>query len=414
MERWLLQGKLVVVKGFYGVGKTALVREAADWLTRTQMYAEAHFLSCEHEGTVIVPTLEQLRGMQEEKRRSGENNILVVVDSLECILAGSVSPLNRASCTRLWDILLDLQEKKAGVLLTTTSMHFEDDEDGGRLAPGSRVRHLQVKGLRPTDAALLATSILESFSIDKQGIPVPALTHLLDSLDYHPLAIQWVLPLLEQVPVVQLRQNFVTLLSERQNNTPTTTARHRSLIAQLANGPLRQLTNEEVELLSHLVFFEGGASKESLLAVTGMADTDWLRLQHSLERVQLLIVERIHQESETLFLHFHPVLFPYLRMQNGTVNETLRERYIQHYAALAQRCYQEDKRNVPSVRAFIRQELPNFTHALELLLHSGHLDRASELATPICWFLDELKRSWEHALVQQQLAAAKQSLPKDP
>src|SRR5579859_5907425 len=50
IERHLLRGKLVVIAGFGGVGKTALVREAADWLTRTGMYAGACFVSFEHGG----------------------------------------------------------------------------------------------------------------------------------------------------------------------------------------------------------------------------------------------------------------------------------------------------------------------------------------------------------------------------
>src|SRR5207253_7073950 len=50
LERWLMQGKLVVIHGFGGVGKTALVRETADWLTRTKMYERARFVSFEHGG----------------------------------------------------------------------------------------------------------------------------------------------------------------------------------------------------------------------------------------------------------------------------------------------------------------------------------------------------------------------------
>jgi hypothetical protein len=36
IERFLLRDQLVVIHGFGGVGKTALVRETADWLTRTK------------------------------------------------------------------------------------------------------------------------------------------------------------------------------------------------------------------------------------------------------------------------------------------------------------------------------------------------------------------------------------------
>jgi hypothetical protein len=48
IERFLLREQLVVIHGFGGVGKTALVRETADWLTRTRMYDAAIFVSFEH------------------------------------------------------------------------------------------------------------------------------------------------------------------------------------------------------------------------------------------------------------------------------------------------------------------------------------------------------------------------------
>jgi hypothetical protein len=50
IERFLLRNQLVVIHGFGGVGKTALVRETADWLTRTKMYDAASFVSFEHGG----------------------------------------------------------------------------------------------------------------------------------------------------------------------------------------------------------------------------------------------------------------------------------------------------------------------------------------------------------------------------
>ena len=44
IERFLLRDQLVVIHGFGGIGKTALVRETADWLTRTRMYDAASFV----------------------------------------------------------------------------------------------------------------------------------------------------------------------------------------------------------------------------------------------------------------------------------------------------------------------------------------------------------------------------------
>jgi thymidylate kinase len=48
LERDLLKGRLVVVHGFGGQGKTTLATEAADWLTRTGMYRGALFVPLEN------------------------------------------------------------------------------------------------------------------------------------------------------------------------------------------------------------------------------------------------------------------------------------------------------------------------------------------------------------------------------
>src|SRR5205807_8039313 len=98
----LLRGKLVVIFGFGGIGKTVLAREAADWLTRTGMYAGACFVSFEqgndaawllgelgrylniydstYNPTDKPATLARLKPLLKARR------ILVIADNLESIL----------------------------------------------------------------------------------------------------------------------------------------------------------------------------------------------------------------------------------------------------------------------------------------------------------------------------------------
>ncbi len=159
-------------------------------------------------------------------------------------------------------------------------------------------------------------------------------------------------------------------------------------------------------MLHRLVFFEGGVCEDNLLKVTAFSQDEWSALRESLERVELLMIEQVHQVITTRFIHFHPVLAPYLRGQSGSGNEELRERYIQRYSALAEDVYQIDKRCIDHVRALVRRELPNLKHALELLLRAGNLDRASKMAECICWFLHKSGRMWEYDALQQQIAEA--------
>src|SRR5260370_4283253 len=155
LERWLGQNKLVVIHGFGGMGKTALAREAADWLTRTGMYEGAFFVSFEggrgnatsllsqlgfflgiYDGTYTPDDLK--KAMQQMQAALTKRRMLVIADNLESILPGGEAPLDASERTELWNVLLDLQRLGAGVLLTTRTTTFGD----GRLSEGAQVVHL--------------------------------------------------------------------------------------------------------------------------------------------------------------------------------------------------------------------------------------------------------------------------------
>jgi hypothetical protein len=402
LERLLRDGKLVVVHGFCGVGKTAFVREAVEWLTRTNMYTEAHFISREHYGSGILSELERLTGIQ-EKMRVENRNMLVIVESVEGFLPDSDFPLEASTYSRLWSVLLDLADKKAGVVLTTSDLAFGD----GRLAPGRRVAYLPLKGLRPEDAYVLAKSVLSSLKIDQKRTPYPALTDLLAYLDHHPLAIQLMLPLLEKdVSLLELRNAFykhLPLCVDDDDNRIMTERRHHSLTRFLEEAPLQGLIQRNQALLSHLVLFEGGASRSNLLEITEIAEAKWSSLEKSLERVQLLLPELIQGNdsgSDTVFLCFHPMLIPYLRLQFGTGDEPLRERYIQCYSRLSKEMHRKDK------RAVAKRELSNLKYAVRLALEMGKLETAREIAHPVCRLLCRTDRLWECGVLLQWVADA--------
>ena len=112
IERCLLHGQLVVIHGFGGVGKTALVRETADWLTRTKMYDAASFVSFEHGGdaATLLSALGTFLGVYDGNYNPNETKAalaklepalkqkrtLVIADNLESILPGGDAPLEAA------------------------------------------------------------------------------------------------------------------------------------------------------------------------------------------------------------------------------------------------------------------------------------------------------------------------------
>ena len=256
IERYLLHGQLVVIHGFGGVGKTALVRETADWLTRTKMYDAASFISFEHGGdaATLLSALGTFLGVYDGRYNPNETKAalaklepalkqkrtLVIADNLESILPGGDAPLEAAVRTTLWEVLLKLSHMGAGVLLTTRDTTFGD----GGMAPGKHVAHLALQGLHPEDAYALASRLLEYLGIDRAKAPYAELRELLNQLDEHPLAIQLVLPALgaSSLTLAQLTADFSSLLPRFTDDTET--GRNRSLLASLEYS-LRRLSQAQ-------------------------------------------------------------------------------------------------------------------------------------------------------------------------
>ena len=398
IERWLLRGKLVVIHGFGGIGKTALTREAADWLTLTKMYGGACFVSFEHGGdaAVLLSALGNFAGVYDGNYNPNDTKsalarlkpalkrkpILVIADNLESILPGGEAPLEASLRTQLWDVLLELENMGAGVLLTSRDSNFGD----GRLAPGKGVADLPLGGLYPEDAYALASRLLDDLGIDRARAPYAELRELLKQLDYHPLAIQLVLPALREtsLSLTKIKADFSSLLPRFTDDTGT--GRNRSLLASL-DYSLRRLSEAQRALLPRLALFEGGASEDDLLAITEIPEPEWAMLRQALEQAALLNSEHVEYFTAP-FLHFHPVLAPYLRGQPGAGDAAMRERYAQRYYGLAGYLYKEDNQHPQAVRALVQKELPNLRRALELLLEAGELDAASIMTDCIARFLD--------------------------
>jgi tetratricopeptide (TPR) repeat protein len=395
IERWLLRGSAVVVHGFGGMGKTAIAREAADWLTRTGMYQTACFVSFEHGGdaAMLLSALGHRLGVDFDSRETDaalgrlrvalkQRPTLVIADNLESILPGGDAPLDAPLRAQLWDVLLQLGKAGAGVIITGRDAQFGD----GRMAHGKEVKHLELGGLHPEDAYALAVQLFEDLDIPQSRAPYPKLRDLLVQLDHLPLAIQLVLPALGEVGMTidRLSTEFAALLPRFSDDRET--GRNRSLLASLEYS-LRRLSKWHQQIVIRLAPFEGGASEDNLLAITEIAEEDWMRLRPALERVALISPEWVG-DFKAPFLRFHPVLAPYLRTQPGAEDAALRSRYAACYHAVANYLYHEDNRDPLAVRELARRELPNLRQVLERLLDDGALDQAAEMQEYIARFLD--------------------------
>jgi tetratricopeptide (TPR) repeat protein len=415
IERWLMGGRVVVIHGFGGVGKTALARESADWLARTGLYAQSCFVSFEHGGDAATllaalghrlgvydgsydpsdarAALKKLRGAVKKKAT------LVIADNLESILPGGEAQLDAAARAQLWDVLLQLAKMRCGVMLTSRDANFGD----GRMSHGPKVKHLELRGLHAEDAYALAVRLLKDLEIDQARAPYPELRDLLVQLDHHPLAIQLVLTALrdESLTLSRISTDFASLLPKFTDDAET--GRNRSLLASLEYS-LRRLTDEQRVLLVRLAPFEGGASEDDLLAITEIPESAWATLRPALEQAALIAPE--HVGFTAPFLRFHPVLSPFLRSEPGADIAALQSRFAARYHSVANYLYNEDNRNPLPVRELVRRELPNMRRALELLLKMGVLDEAADLESSIARFLTYFGLEHERDEMRRRVAEA--------
>lgn len=413
IERSLLRRKMVVLHGFGGVGKTALAREAADWLTRTGFYEGACFVSFEHGGdaTTLLSGLGTYLAVYNGGYKPNntkialaqlgpalkEKQILVIADNVESILPKGDVTLEATARTSLWDVLLELAKMGVGILLTSRDTTFGD----GRLAHGNQAMHLSLKGLHPDDAYALANQLLAKLEIDHARAPYEELRHLLVQLDHHPLAIQLVLPSVRERSLTTIQSEFATLLPLFKDDEEA--GRNSSLLASL-DYSLRRLSQEQRALLPRLAIFEGGANEDDLLAITGIPEPHWATLRSALENASLVTMELANGVQ---FLRFHPVLVPYLRQQQGPDDGALSERFARQYYGLVKKLRDDDTQHRPYfVRRLVRRELPNLRHALEVLLLEGQVDEFCDMADCISTFLTIFGMTREREILWRRIADA--------
>ncbi|HLW02507.1 MAG TPA: tetratricopeptide repeat protein [Ktedonobacterales bacterium] len=412
IERWLFQGKVVVLAGFGGMGKTALAREAADWLTRTGLYSRACFISFEQGGdaSTLLSTLGQFLAVYDSHFHPQDHAAalarlapvlkqsptLVIADNVESLLPGGEAPLLLEERLALWETLRELTIQKAGVLLTCRDPGVGD----GLLAEGKDVAHLSLGGMKSEDAYLLASRLLDKLKIDHASVPYADLCDLLGKLDYHPLAIQLVVSTLRKLSLTQIREDFATLLPQFIDEQDT--GRNRSLLASLEYS-LKRLEAEQQALLPRLALFEGGANENNLLTITDIPRPQWASLCRSLEQAGLLTAEHIHNAIDIPFLRFHPVLGIFLRSQPGADNLYLRYRYAISYYMLSNYLYEEDIRHPQEMRAICLRELSNLRRALDLLLELREWEAAVGLFDKIVKFLNIFGRLRERDTLRQHM-----------
>lgn len=254
LERAFRTDRAILLHAMGGMGKTALAREAAQWLTRTGLFRHGPcFLSFEQPvtaeriaqvlGTYLEGHAFESLSQDEQSNRARalfrSHDVLMVWDNFESVLemfadpeavsdpASTPMPMpgyNAETRRRIIDLFRDWTQDGRGRLLITC----RPEETG---LPG--VRRVGLAGLARPDSLYLLAQVLHKYdlSLDDERFTPENLDALLDALQDHPLSIELVGPHLKRQRPEQIVADFHRLLEQFRGDAEV--ERNRSLLASL-------------------------------------------------------------------------------------------------------------------------------------------------------------------------------------
>ncbi|GAA5531239.1 CHAT domain-containing protein [Herpetosiphon gulosus] len=416
LERALLNGKIVLLHGFGGIGKTRLATEAAAWLTQTKLYHGALLLSFEHGGSHIALLSAIARhyalpetdshdlqaAVQRFTPHLRSKPLLIIADNLESILpnAGNVElhVLEAQERQALWDCVVGLRAAGAGIILTCRDYDLRDS----RLQQDQYTSMIELHGLDEHAAYNFATALLDDLAINRRRVPKLPLSTLLARLDHHPLAMGLTLRALRDssLSIEHLLSDYSNALAQYTDET-SANQRHHSLEASLTYS-LQRLSLEQREWITRLMPFEGGASEDDLLEITEIPAEQWPQLRAALEHAALIVPVAI--EGFTVpFLSFHPTLVPYLRHYHLAPPD-LEQRFTMRYYTVLHSCARQEHQNPKEVRMLVKYEMPNLQRVIKILINLKDITRAINMITILNKFYDVFGMQRERNLLNQQIA----------
>ncbi len=396
LERQLRSHRAVLLYAMGGMGKTALAGEAAQWWTRSGLFADgACFLSFEQPASAerIIQVLgTYLHGDEfnalpgdEQRRRARElfrdKNLLMVWDNFESVLpafqtgagAALYSDEDRNEILDLFRDWTGVPNARGRLLITCRP------EETGLFG----ARKHELRGLARPDGLWLLVRVLETADIElnDQRLDRDKLNLLLDILADHPLSIELVGPHLKNLTPEEVIADFGRLLAQFKRGAGT--ERNDSLLASLEFSK-RRLSESAQAALPWLCLFSGGVFEQVLLAVSELDPQQWETARAELEATALVRVDREIQVNRRPYLRFHPTLSHAVSgLSAGNAKEgsvEVRNRFISTYLAVM-RMVDRDLKGSNSregLKVLAREEA-NFRIAVRWAVDVEHYDVASAM-----------------------------------
>lgn len=394
IERGARNGRPVALRGFGGIGKTALAREASRWLVRTGFAPSSEFIAC---GGTLVPDLVARLEALERDAAARDARPVVILDAIDEVAFGFDT--REEETDRLCEALAALSRQCS---LVVTMRDLSDNT--GLLDPTRGWVDVQVGPLDPDDALELAGDVLREKGVDPLRFERQALERVLRLLGSSPLGIESV--------AGELQGSAPQAVTERlERNLPP------ALRASLEKS-LERLTPDERTLLGGFAPFAGCGNFRSLRRVTALEPKTFDALVVSLRRAGLARFQTLTntEKGNLPFLLLDPSLGPYLRELGDDAVPA--ERYVEEYDGISQLLFLDPTPKDPTLAARLYdRERPNLERALEL---SGRLwdaarvaefrDRVASLAGRFGGHLDAFSIDRVATAGPEELAAAREAL----
>lgn len=338
LERALRVRHVVLLHGIGGSGKTELAKAFGRWFRISGGVDQPHWVIFQSfEPGRITHTLDgYLTNLglvlfgpdfirlcdSPEKRRAGvlaaleQKRILLVWDNFESVRSmpdpnAVLKGMDEEECAKIKAFLDEAGRRaRVGVLITSRS-------EEGWLGGPERIARQPVLGLLPQDADLYAEHLLAGLSRAQEQRRDPDFPNLMKILAGHPLSLRLVLPFLNVVPLVELKEGLLGRGALPPGLLDRGAGRTESLAASVAYS-LDHLPEPHASRLLALALFQGVVDRDILWVMSkqegvpfrfaGISQEQWEESLSLSGRTGLLtqaglgIIWRIHPALPAFFM----------------------------------------------------------------------------------------------------------------